>query len=90
MMMTFFTEHYDYYFDQNLMSESAGDVRDSFVLASLGEYSEYERLEKILLDAICTEPIDYDDVITVDENKKERYERYKSKDYTPTKHEYIE
>lgn len=90
MMMTFFIEHYGYYFDQILMAESAGYVRNSFVLASLGEYSEYEHLEKILLDAISTEPIDYDDVITVDENKKERYEKYKSKDYTPTKHEYME
>lgn len=90
MMMTFFIEHYGYYFDQILMAESAGYVRDSFVLASLGEYSEYEHLEKILLDAISTEPIDYYDVTVVDENKKERYKKYKSKDYTPTKHEYIE
>lgn len=72
------------------MAESAGYVRDSFVLASLGEYSEYEHLEKILLDAICTEPIDYANVSDVDTTKKERYEKYKSKDYTPTKHEYIE
>ena len=71
------------------MAESAGYVRDSFVLASLGEHSEYEHLEKILLDAICIEPVDYD-VTIVDENQKERYEKYKSKDYTPTKHEYIE
>lgn len=90
MMMTFFIEHYGYYFDQILMAESAGYVRDSFVLASLGEYSEYEHLEKILLDAICTEPIDYADVSDVDTTKKERYEKYKSKDYTPAKHEYIE
>lgn len=90
MMMTFFIEHYGYYFDQILMAESAGYVRDSFVLASLGEYSEYEHLEKILLDAICIEPVDYDVVSDVDTTKKERYEKYKSKDYTPTKHEYIE
>lgn len=90
MMMTFFIEHYGYYFDQILMAESAGYVRDSFVLASLGEYSEYEHLEKILLDAISTESIDYDEITVADENKKERYEKYKSKDYTPMKHEYIE
>ena len=90
MMMTFFIEHYGYYFDQILMAESAGYVRDSFVLASLGENAEYEHLEKILLDAICTEPIDYDDVTIADENKKERYEKYKSKDYIPAKHEYTE
>ncbi|MCM1286219.1 MAG: Fic family protein [Acetobacter sp.] len=89
MMMTFFIEYYGYYFDQILMAESAGYVRDSFVLASLGEYSEYEHLEKILLDAICTEPIDYDDVTDVDTSKNKKYEEYKS-DYIPTKHEYIE
>lgn len=89
MMMTFFIEHYGYYFDQILMAESAGYVRDSFVLASLGEYSEYEYLEKILLDAICTEPIDYDDVTDVSRSKNKKYEKYKS-NYTPAKHEYIE
>lgn len=89
MMMTFFIEHYGYYFDQILMAESAGYVRDSFVLASLGGYSEYEHLEKILLDAICIEPIDYDDVIDVTASKSEKYEKYKS-DYIPTKHEYME
>ena len=90
MMMTFFIENYGCYFDQILMAESAGYVRDSFVLASLGKYSEYEHLEKILLDAICTDPIDYDEIAVNDENTKERYKKYKSKDYTPKKHEYIE
>ena len=87
MMMTFFIEHYGYYFDQNLMAESAGYVRDSFVLANLGEHSEYEHLEEILKDAICTEPIDYSEERTVSDDKKEKY---KSDNYTPTKHEYIE
>ncbi len=90
MMMTFFVEHYGYYFDQNLMAESAGYVRDSFVLASLGDHSEYEHLEKILLDAICTKPIDYANDNLIFNNKKEKYEKYKSKNYIPTKHEYIE
>ena len=87
MMMTFFIEHFGYYFDQNLMAESAGYVRDSFVLASLGEHSEYEHLEEILKDAICTEPIDYSEERTVSDDKKEKY---KYDNYTPTKHEYIE
>lgn len=90
MMMTFFVEHYGYFFDQNLMAESAGYVRDSFVMASLGDNSEYEHLEKILLDAICTEPIDYENADVASNGKKEKYEKYKSKTYTPTKHEYIE
>ena len=90
MMMTFFIEHHGYFFDQNLMAESAGYVRDSFVMASLGENSDYEYLEKILLDAICTEPVDYADTDKATNINKEKYEKYKSKDYIPNKHEYIE
>ena len=90
MMMTFFVKHYGYFFDQTLMAESAGYVRDSFVLASLGEHSEYEHLEKILLDAICIEPVEYSNGDIVFKEKTDKYEKYKSKNYTPTKHEYIE
>ena len=90
MMMTFFVEHYGYFFDQNLMAESAGYVRDSFVLASLGEHSEYEHLEKILLDAICIEPVDYANGDIVSKDKTDKHEKYRSKNYTPTKHEYME
>lgn len=90
MMMTFFVEHHGYFFDQNLMAESAGYIRDSFVMASLGENSDYEYLEKILLDAICTEPVDYADTDKATNINKEKYEKYKSKDYIPNKHEYIE
>jgi cell filamentation protein len=89
--MTFFVEHYGYYFNQVLMAESAGYVRNSFVLASLGEHSEFEHLEKILLDAICTEPVDYDEISSADStDKTEKYKQYETKDYIPTKHEYIE
>lgn len=90
MFITFFVEHYGYYFDQILMAESAGYVRDALVMASLGEYSEFEHLEKILLDAICDEPIDYSELTESDSNiSSSKYEKYKS-DYVPTKHEYIE
>lgn len=90
MIMTFFAEHYGYYFDQNLMAESAGYVRNSFVLASLGEHSEYEHLEKILCDAICAEPVDYGVVTAENCTNREKYEKYKTKNYVPSKHEYIE
>lgn len=90
MMMTFFVEQYGYFFDQNLMAEIAGYVRDSFVLASLGEHSEYEHLEKILLDAICIEPVEYTNGDIESKDKADKYEKYKSKNYTPTKHEYME
>ena len=89
MAMTFFIEHHGYFFDQNLMAESAGYVRNAFVLASLGENSEFEYLEKILDDAICSEAIDY--IESTDAPKsKEKYNKYYSEDYTPVKHEYIE
>ena len=40
------------------MASCAGYVRNSFVLCSFGENSEYEHLEKILFDAISEKPID--------------------------------
>lgn len=90
LLIALFAEHYDYYFDYELMSASAGYVRNSFVLSCFGEYSEFEYLEKILYDAICTEPIE-----ELEENKVEsettasKYEKYYTKDYKPTPHEYI-
>lgn len=51
MLLTFFVEHYGYHMDQELLAESAGYVRDAFVMASLDQFSEYEHLERILLDA---------------------------------------
>ena len=89
MLITFFVEYYGYYFDQELISANAGYVRNSFVLASLGEYSEYEDLETILCDAICTEPVEYSAEETQD-SKTEKYSKYDNGDYEPTKHEYIE
>ncbi len=90
MLITFFAEHYGYYFDQELMSASAGYVRNAFVLASTGEYSEYEHLEKILCDAISNEPIEYTDDSGVASDKTEKYAKYDIGDYEPTKHEYTE
>lgn len=89
MLITFFVEHHGYYFDQELISANAGYVRNSFVLASLGEYSEYEDLEAILCDAICNEPVEYSAEEKQD-NKTEKYSKYDNGDYEPTKHEYIE
>lgn len=90
MMMTFFVESFGYYFDQQLIAESAGYMRNAFVLASLGEYSEYEHLEKILLDAICTEPIDYHVDTELENAKSSKYEKYHTKDYKAKPHEYSE
>lgn len=89
MLMTFFVEHYGYYFDKELLAAGAGHVRNAFVMSSLGQYSEYEHLEKILLDAICTEPIEYKDDLDQEESlpQGEKYEKYKT-DYKPVAHEY--
>lgn len=90
LLMTFFVEYYGYYFDQELMAESAGYVRNAFVLASLDKYSEFEHLERILNDAICTEPIEYDEPAKADDEiTVAKYEKYKE-DYKPAKHEYAE
>ena len=61
MMMTFFVEHHGYYMDQELLAASAGYVRDAFVMASLDQVSEFEHLERILLDAVCSDVVDYDE-----------------------------
>lgn len=90
MLITFFAEHYGYYFDQELMSANAGYVRNSFVLASLGEHSEFNDLEVILCDAISDEPIEYTDNTETTSEKSERYSKYDNGNYEPTKHEYIE
>lgn len=90
MMMTFFVEHYGYYMDQELLAVSAGYVRDSFVMASLDQFSEYEHLERILLDAVCDEPIEYDvadlDDLTQPNSKSERYKKYQKGKYEPQPH----
>ena len=90
MMLAFFAEKYGYYFDYELMAASAGYVRNAFVLCCFGEYSEYEHLEKILLDAISTEPIDETEGNTdIPESRSSKYEKYYT-DYKPTPHEYVE
>jgi len=89
MMLTFFVEHYGYYMDQELLAESAGYVRDSFVMASLDQFSEYEHLERILMDAVCDEPVEYD-ISSLDTEQEtdrtERYKKYQKAHYTPEPH----
>lgn len=89
MLLTFFVEAHGYYFDQELMAQSAGYVRNAFVLASLGQNAEYQHLEKILMDAITTEPpLSQEESSEVD-STHDRYEKYKT-DYRPEKHEYYQ
>ena len=90
MMLTFFAEQHGYYMDQELMAESAGYVRDAFVMASLEQYAEREHLERILLDAVCDEPILYDEdslkSIESAQRRRDRYQKYKNEDYVPKPH----
>ena len=90
MIMTFFVEHYGYFMDQELMAVSAGYVRDSFVMASLDQFSEYEHLERILMDAVCEEPIIYDpdtlDEPEPEEVRNEKYKKYQKEKYEPQPH----
>ena len=86
MMMTFFVEHHGRFMDQELMAASAGYVRDSFVMASIGEYSEYEHLEKILLDAVCDEPVEYDEA-SLDTEEPASGSNGKNKKYQKDKYE---
>lgn len=89
MMMAFFVEYYGYYMDQELMAASAGYVRDSFVMASSDQFSEYEHLAKILMDAVCTEPITYDDTSLESgqtDVKPERLQKYQKEKYVPQPH----
>ena len=90
MMLTLFVEHHGYYMDQELMAECAGYVRDSFVMASLGQYSEYEHLEKILLDAVCETPVGYDASTLIPSESEishpEKYKKYQKERYAPQPH----
>ena len=88
MLMTFFVEHYGYFMDQELMAASAGYVRDAFVMASIGQYAEYEHLERILEDAICTSPLEYDLPSLSDSPSplRKKYQKYQKESYHPEPH----
>ena len=72
------------------MAASAGYVRNAFVLCCFGVNSEFEHLEKTLLDAISTEPVDESKESETNANmKSSKYEKYYVEDYKPTPHEYV-
>ena len=88
MLLTFFVEHYGYHIDQDLLAESAGYVRDAFVMASLDQFSEYEHLERILLDAVCADPVHYELALDAESEvqQSEKYQKYHREHYTPEPH----
>lgn len=87
MMLTFFVEAHGYYLNQQLLREAAGYVRNAFVMASIGKYSEYEHLERILLDAVCESPIYTEDCEQTEKQRSDSYQQYYTA-YRPTAHEY--
>ncbi len=90
MLIAFFVESKGYYFDHDLISRSSGYFRNALVMASLDQFSEYEHLENILNDAICTEPIELDEGTEIPVERKEKYKKYYSEDYKPASHEYLD
>ena len=86
MLMTLFVEAHGYYFDKDLLAASAGYVRDSLVMASIDQNSEFEHLERILLDAVCTEPIESQDEEPLIEERTSKYTKYQKEPYTPIPH----
>ena len=83
-------EHHGFYMDHELLAASAGYVRDSFVMASLGRFSEFEHLEKILLDAVCSDPVSYEETSDTpraeSSSKVEKYTKYQKEPYKPEPH----
>ena len=86
MLMTLFTESFGFFFDKELLAASAGYVRNAFVMASIDQYSEFEHLERILLDAVCSEPVEEFSEYPEVEETKEKYKKYQSEPYHPTPH----
>ena len=86
MLMTLFVEANGYFFDKDLLAASAGYVRDSFVMASIDQFSEFEHLERILLDAVCTEPVEEQATELPKSERREKYTRYQKEPYTPAPH----
>lgn len=73
--------------DQELLAACSGYVRDAFVMASLDQYAEYQHLEKILLDAVCSEPISYgEESLEEIPQAQEKYQKYQKKPYVPEPH----
>lgn len=86
MLMILFVEAHGYFFDKDLLVASAGYVWDAFVMPPIGQYAEFEHLEKILMDAVCTEPIPVEDEDFVQTTNSEKYRKYQNGTYTPMPH----
>ena len=61
-------------------------MRNAFAMAPLDRYSEFEHLERILLDAVCDEPIIYDNAVSAEPTRSEKYQKYQTEKYIPKPH----
>ena len=73
-----FLKQYGYDFNAELISHHAKYFRNAIVMASLGQYAEYQYLQSILIDAVSNKA----DVV-----KKEKYD--KIKDYQIDQYNYV-
>ena len=87
MLLTLFVEAHGYFFDKDLLAACAGYVRDSLVMASIDQFSEPEHLERILLDAVCTDAIPTQDDLLPEATVTEKYSKYQRESYHPVPHQ---
>lgn len=75
-----YANHHGMAIDGVFLSKYNAYVRDSLVMASIGEYSEYEHLEKIVMDAMGQADVEEKDVAETIEQYT-RINEYEVKDY---------
>ncbi len=81
-------KHLGYDVNHELFREHSSYVRNALVWASQGIYSKYEYLETIFFDAILHETTSTEDSSTDANEKYEKIEGYRVKDYKEQPHQY--
>lgn len=83
--MVFFLKRHGFSLDEKLLKTHAAYVRNALVMASLGEYSDYQYLEKILGDAIMHASTSGKKT-SAQSNRYEKIKNIKMKNYTYNYH----
>lgn len=83
--MVFFLKRHGFSLDERLLKSHAAYFRNALVMASLGEYSEYQYLEEILDDAIMHKSTSGKKTST-QSNKYEKIKHIKMKNHTHNYH----
>ena len=88
--MTFFVEHYGYYFDQELLAQSAEYVRDALVMACLDNYLSMSIWKESCKMRFALSQLQKQ----LQKNNQQAYPKNikntNQKHYEPTPHEYVE